>query len=102
MRLSIQDQYQLPPSSYLEQVLEHCSKSGFLYLQLWKKKDKDHKLTIDLTTVKKEFLVSRHKFNHDIFLLVKEGLVSVIKEETDSIILEMVAWDQDYDGFIPC
>lgn len=87
----------LPPSPYLRHVLAHCPKSGLTYLDLWEKRDENNRLSIQKKEVKNEYNISLAKFNHDVLLLVKEGLVS--RRETQlKIILELVDYDEDFGG----
>lgn len=90
-----------PPYLYLENVLEHCPKAGFTYLQIWKKRNHENKFSIEKSKVREAFLMSLAKFRHDLLLLVKEGLIN-IDENKENIAIEMVSWDTDAEGYSLC
>lgn len=90
--------FECPPFHYMLQVTEHCPKAAFTYMNLWKNRDKKNKAQVYKEDVRNEFLVSLAKFRHDLFLLMKEGLVSV--DETPlSLTVEMVDFDVNFDKF---
>jgi len=87
-----------PPYYYLLQVAEHCPKAVFTYMQLWKSRDAKNCAQVYKEDVKNTFLVSLAKFRNDLFLLMKEGLVS-IEESPLSLKVEMVDFDNAFDKF---
>lgn len=91
MRLELWD---YPPYPYLHQVLSHCHKAGVTYLDLWKERDKNNKVTIEKDEIRSRFLASTHNFHHNLLLLVKEGLLS-IDESSNRLIVELTDWDVD-------
>lgn len=85
-----------PPYLYIAQIAEHCPKALFTYLQLWREKDRKNMIRISPNEVRIEFLITLRKFNHDLMLLVREGLVSI--EETSKLIkIELVGWQEEDD-----
>ena len=85
-----------PPYLYIFQIAEHCPKALATYLSLWREKDPRNKLKLTKNDVKIQFLTSLRKFNHDLLLLVKEGLVSV-EETPKAIKIELVGWHEEED-----
>ncbi len=88
--------FRYPPYLYLTQVAEHCPKALSTYLSLWRERASNNKITVYKEEIRLQFLTSLAKFRHDLFLLVKEGLVS-IDETPKSINIELVSWDEEND-----
>ena len=85
-----------PPDMYFVQVLQHCPKAADTYRQLWLKKDKDNKVTFLKKETKLEFLTSTAKFNNNLLLLAREGVVNIY-EFPDEITVELLSWDDAMD-----
>jgi hypothetical protein len=73
----------LPPYVYLTQVLNHCPRSASTYIELWRHKDKNSKVSVAKNQIRNQFLMSAAKFRNDLMSLVKEGLINV-DEQMDS------------------
>jgi hypothetical protein len=83
---------ELPPVMFLTQVTDHCPQAASLYIKLWAKKDKHHKISVLKEDVRSEFLETKTKFANFLMLLVKEALVNV-EETPRSFHIELVGWD---------
>jgi len=92
----------IPPYAYLSQVLKHCPLSASTYLELWRHKDKKHKVVIDKEQIRNTFLVAPTKFRNDCFTLVNEGLINVnesksIEGHWYKMTIEMVNFEEEDD-----
>jgi len=67
----------LPPYAYLMQVINHHPNSAGTYIELWRHKDKKHKLHVNKYEIRDKFLMAPTKFRNDLTYLVKEGLINV-------------------------
>lgn len=67
----------VPPYPYLIQVAKHYPQATSTYLELWRVKDRKHKVTITKNEIRNKFLIGAAKFRNDVFSLAQEGLVSV-------------------------
>ena len=92
---------ELPPKYYLKQVAQHCPKSLMTYMSLWEAKDKNNRVHIFKKDVYSNFLISFTRFKNELMPLVREGLVS-IDEAPQMISIELVGWDYEDDGEVPC
>lgn len=86
--------YDLPPSLYLRQVLEHCPKAGKAYCILWDNRDKNNNVSLTLDDIRQTYLFSLKTWRDDLRLLAKEGLIN-INEKKDGFSIEMVDFDFD-------
>lgn len=93
--------YDYPPYPFLQQVLDHCPKSGYLYLNLWKNRDKDNKIQILKKDIQNEYLISPIKFRNDLLHLCREALVS-IDETPNSIYIELTDWEEEVERHSIC
>ncbi len=83
----------LPPIPYLTQILKNCPKSGLVYLDLWKMRNKENVIMVEKRLVRQLFVTSLVRFRNDVTGIVREGLANV--DETPShFIIEMVGWDE--------
>jgi len=89
----------VPPYIYLSQILKHCPSAGNTYLELWRSKDKNNQIQILRNDIQKQFLLTKAKFENDLFQLVREGLISVeekphkIKQKS-YLIIEIVDFEE--------
>lgn len=90
-----------PPYHYLIQVAEHCPKAVCTYMALWRDIDKNNKVVIYKEDIRTQYLTSVAKFRHDLLLLVKEALISIV-ETKKTIHIEVVGWDIDAEGQTLC
>ncbi len=95
------------PEYYLLQISKNCPKALFLYLQLWRKRDKDNQVSVERSKIRVEYLISVAKFRHDLLMLIAEGLLSYYetcsevdpKNETlNTFSIELVDWQDDIDA----
>lgn len=87
---------QLPPYAYLMQVLNHNPKSASTYIELWRHKDDDSRVTVAEDELRSRFLMTPTKFKNDLMVLVREGLVSV-DERGNAMTIELVDFDCEMD-----
>jgi len=83
-----------PPYLYLVQVLQHCPRSGVLYLELWKNKNKNNSLRIIKDTIRQDYLTTITKMRTDLLSLAREALIS-FEETSHTILVELVGWDDE-------
>ena len=74
----------LPPYAYLKQVIDHHPLAAGTYVELWRHKDKNHRVIVAKNQIRNQFLIAPTKFRNDLYQLVKEGLVNVDEK-----------WDKD-------
>lgn len=91
-----QNFYVYPPYNYLVQVADHCPKAVLTYMALWRDASSENKVNVFKKDIKNEYLTSLAKFRHDIFLLFKEGLVS-IDETPQWLHIELINWDESVE-----
>ncbi len=77
----MKDYTDFPPSKYFIRVLKNCPKSAFLYIQLWKKKNKYMNLLTEKKDVRKEYLISPTMFRNLLAPLMYLNLVSFIESD---------------------
>jgi len=58
------DYKEMPPVKYFIRVLKNCPQASYLYMQIWKKKDKNRKIIIQKEDVRKNFLISPTVFKN--------------------------------------
>jgi len=89
-----QNESLLPPYAYLMQVLLHCPISAFIYVQLWKDKNKENKLVIHKDEIQNTYLISRTRFKNNLQNLVREGLIN-IDERPSTLEIELLDWNDE-------
>jgi len=91
----------LPPYLYLKQVIDHYPTSAGTYIELWRHKDKKHKLVIAKNQIRNQFLCAPTKFRNDLYNLVREGLVNIDekwdKDNKDwwELTIELVSFEEE-------
>jgi len=89
----------VPPYIYLSQVVKHCPNAAYLYLELWRSKDKNHLVKVIKKEIQTQFLIPFYKFEKNLLQLVQEGLISV-QEKRNTIksksylIIEVVNFEE--------
>jgi len=91
--MAVEVLHEYPPYPYLFQILEHCPKSGLVYMQLWKLRDKNSRVVVDKKDIRTEFLMTGIKFRNDLLSLVREGLCNV-DESPQKIYIELVDFQE--------
>lgn len=69
--------FELPPYQYLLQVLNNHPLAAATYVEVWRQKNKENKISIDKREIRNKFLVAPTKFRNDLYQLVREGLLNV-------------------------
>lgn len=88
----------LPPYMYLTQVLNHCPRAASTYIELWRHKDKHHKIVVAKNQVRNQFLIGSAKFMNDLLALVREGLINVDQDSLDQwnrLSIELVNYEEE-------
>lgn len=88
----------LPPYMYLMQVLNHAPRAASTYIELWRHKDKQHKVVVAKNQVRNQFLIGSAKFMNDLLALVREGLINVDQDSLDEwhqLKIEMVNFEDE-------
>ncbi len=70
-------QTDFPPYILVVLVVNHIPKAASTYLHLWKNKDNNNSVAVNMRNIRKEHCISPAKFNHDVLLLEREGIVHV-------------------------
>ncbi len=92
--MQIDQTFDYPP--YLLQVLKNCPKAGLTYCELWQRRNSESKIYLLKKEIKTEFLIHRAKFENDILLLVKEGLINM-HETSSAYCIELVNFISNED-----
>ena len=79
---------QLPPRPFLEQIMDGLSKA---YCFLWDRKDKRNKLKFTWEELNKYY--NKNAFRSSLRKLNNHGLLDY-KESKDGVAIEMVGWDE--------
>lgn len=58
------DYTEYPPLKYFTRVLKNCPKSAFLYVQIWKKKEKRMNVVTTKRDIRKDYLISPTMFRN--------------------------------------
>jgi hypothetical protein len=75
------DYNEFPPVKYFTRVLKTCPKSAFLYIQLWKNKNRHMHLAPAKNAVRKEYLISPTMFRNLLAPLMFLNLIHFIESE---------------------
>lgn len=86
--------WKYPPYPYLESVAYHCPKATSTYMWLWAHKDKNHKLTLDISSIPYVTQHPKATFNNNLIWLVRERLINV-KTKAGVHHIELVTWDEE-------
>jgi hypothetical protein len=92
---------ELPPYPYLVQVINNHPLAAATYVEIWRQRDKENKITIEKNEIRNKFLIAPTKFRNDLYQLVREGLANVHeswdKEKKDwhKIDIELVDFGRD-------
>lgn len=93
----------LPPYMYLMQVVRHYPLAAATYIEVWRQKDKNCKLSIPKNQIRNQFLVTPAKFRNDLYNLAQEGLINVQETwNTDQtewwrLDIEIVNYEEEHD-----
>lgn len=81
-----------PPFIYLKRVLQTSPHSALLYASIWKIKNKENKLKINRSDVKKKFLISPTLFRNHLYAI---GSMDLLKfhETPESFLIEFCEHD---------
>lgn len=85
---------ELPPAGYLMQVLYHSPRSALTYIELWRNKNDDNMVIVGKKESEKKFLINRIRFQNDLMVLAREGLISV-RETVPEYEIELTGFDID-------
>lgn len=77
----MKDYSEFPPLNYFTRVLKNCPKSAFLYVQIWKKKNKHLNLVTNKREIRKEYLISPTLFRNLLAPLMFLNLIHFIECE---------------------
>lgn len=77
----MKDYSEFPPLNYFTRVLKNCPKSAFLYVQIWKKKNKHLNLITNKREIRKEYLISPTLFRNLLAPLMFLNLIHFIECE---------------------
>ncbi len=69
-----------PPSKYFMRVLKSCPKSAFLYVQIWKNKQKNIFL-VKKKEIRKDYMISPTVFKNLLLPLMFLNLIHVIEND---------------------
>lgn len=85
---------ELPPKFFLKQVANNCPKAISTYIYLWEKKDKNNKVMVTSKDI--SYFSHPNAFKDNLRKLNNEGLLNYIPEDSGTISIEMVDW-QDFE-----
>lgn len=81
-----------PPYPFLQHTLLYCPKAAYLYMKLWEIKNSNSTVIVKKDSINTAFLMSTATFNHNVRLLCREGLISVV-DKPKTLSIELVDWD---------
>lgn len=88
--------YEIPPIDYIKLIAQHCPRALMTYISLWEHKDRHDCVAIRKKSVRQDFLLTPTRLRNELFLLVREGLIS-ISENENFIKVELVGWNDESD-----
>lgn len=88
VRQDFDQQDELPPRAFLEQVMDCLSKT---YCFLWDKKDEENRIAMTWKDISRYY--NKNAFRSKIRRLHNEGLLSY-EESSAGISIELVGWDE--------
>jgi hypothetical protein len=80
------DYKEFPPIKYFTRVLKSCPKSALLYAQLWNKKSKQMKISIEKVDIRKEYLLSPTMFRNLLAPLMYLNLIHLMERDEKFLI----------------
>lgn len=82
----MEDYSEFPPIKCFARVLKSCPKSAFLYVQIWKKKNKKTNFVTKKKDIRKEYLISPTMFRNLLVPLMFLNLIHFVEcDETFQI-----------------
>lgn len=66
----------MPPPSFLRQVIKNCPNAAELYWNLWEQKNGRNQISINFKDILVNYCIDHAKFRKDISALLREGLLS--------------------------
>jgi hypothetical protein len=75
----MKDYNDYPPQKYFTRVLKNCPRCAFIYIQLWKKKDKYSRVIQEKRDVRKDYLMSPTMFRNLLAPLMFLNLINFIE-----------------------
>ena len=88
----MKDYSEFPPSKYFIRVLKNCPRSAFLYMQLWKKKDKHDRIIIKKRDIRRDYLMSPTLFRNLLAPMMFINILGFI-EVDDKFQIDMLGAD---------
>lgn len=88
--------WEYPPYPFLELVALHYPNAVWLYLQLWKRRDRNNRVKIGREEIQDEFLISATRFIGNLRMIARENLLN-FEEKESLIFIEFIDW-QDVEN----